>query len=340
MLAIDNRNSIYVKSFSNVTMPSIEAIGGMPDADKTRPVRRVQLYWAILQKAGFQADERRLRGIGLAAPQAKNFDPHFQDKVRQQVYQGVNGTSAPAQPRSLNDLATEFETFANYIKEHGDSSLTSSSGKSLFEPDDLALLNFLSPLGGRAGPAILRAYLQYHAPNAGDFITDILKLLDEGKTVILDLGNATDELRRYFADMLSREVFSHQEEKFVANKLEDHFVQLYFEEAHNLFPVDDKDLTGVYARFAKQGAKFHIGMVYSTQSPSTINRELLAQTENFFVGHLSSQHEAQALGRLHIAFAGHEPDLLRTKTPGYMRMLTQSHRFVIPVQARKFAAEG
>jgi hypothetical protein len=39
-----------------------------------------------------------------------------------------------------------------------------------------------------------------------------------------------------------------------------------------------------------------------------------------------------------VAFAGHEPDILRTKTPGYMRMLT--HRFVIPVQARKFAAEG
>jgi hypothetical protein len=114
----------------------------------------------------------------------------------------------------------------------------------------------------------------------------------------------------------------------------------FFEEAHNLFPVDDKDLTGVYARFAKEGAKFHIGMVYSTQSPSTINRELLAQTENFFVGHLSSQHEAQALCRVQVAFAGHEPDILRAKTPGYMRMLTQSHRFVIPVQARKFSAEG
>jgi len=30
-------------------------------------------------------------------------------------------------------------------------------------------------------------------------------------------------------------------------------------------PPDNKDLTGVYARFAKEGAKLHIGMVYSTQ---------------------------------------------------------------------------
>ena len=75
-----------------------------------------------------------------------------------------------------------------------------------------------------------------------------------------------------------------------------------------------KDLTGVYARFAKEGANFHIGMVYSTQSPSTINKDLLAQTENFFVGHLSSQDETKALSRVQIAFAGIEEDILRAKT--------------------------
>jgi DNA helicase HerA-like ATPase len=94
----------------------------------------------------------------------------------------------------------------------------------------------------------------------------------------------------------------------------------------------------VYVRFAKEGAKFHIGIVYSTQSPSTINKELLAQTENFFVTHLSSQDETKALSRVQIAFAGIEEDILRAKTPGYMRMMTLSHRFVVPVQAKKFEA--
>lgn len=77
-------------------------------------------------------------------------------------------------------------------------------------------------------------------------------------------------------------------------------------------------------------------MVYSTQSPSTINKELLAQTENFFVGHLSSQDETKSLSRVQICFQGIEEDILRAKTPGYMRMLTMSHRFVIPMQAYKF----
>jgi DNA helicase HerA-like ATPase len=241
----------------------------------------------------------------------------------------------------LDALVAELEVLASFRRDNpSDQTLTSSSGRPVFDADDGALLDFLAPGVGRAGPSILRQYRQFHSPQAGDFVDEILKLLDEGATVILDLGNATDQIRRYFADMLSKAVFAHQESKFVENRLGTHFVELYFEEAHNLFPPDSKDLTGVYARFAKEGAKFHIGIVYSTQSPSTINRELLAQTENFFVGHLSSQDEAHALARVQIAFAGIEEDVLRARTPGYMRMLTLSHRFVVPMQAYRFEALG
>ena len=178
----------------------------------------------------------------------------------------------------------------------------------------------------------------YHDSTAQDCVKKILDSLEQGKTVILDLGNASDDIRRYFSDLLSKAVFAKQEKKFTSNNLQNHFIQLYFEEAHNLFPKDDKDFTGVYARFAKEGAKFHIGMVYSTQSPSTINKELLAQTENFFVAHISSQVETDVLAKLQIQFDGLQHDILHTRTPGYMRIITFSHRFVIPVQVNKFEA--
>jgi hypothetical protein len=334
LLEQDNKTSNYIRSFAAVSIPSIASLAGMDEGDKKRAARKIQMFWAILHKAGFKANEARLRQLGLLAGHTKHFDPHFDTKSRALVYSG----KPPPEPSSLDELQAELEAFAKYNRE-AETPLLSSSGKPMFDRMDLDLLGFLAPASG-TGPGVLTPYTAYHDPTAGDFVNEILALLDEGKTVLLDLGSATDAIRRYFADLLSRAVFAHQEKKFVTNALKNHFVQLYFEEAHNLFPVDDKDLTGVYARFAKEGAKFHIGMVYSTQSPSTINRELLAQTENFFVGHLSSQHEAEALGRVQVAFAGHEPDILRAKTPGYMRMLTQSHRFVIPMQARKFAAGG
>jgi hypothetical protein len=337
MLALDNKLSNYIRSFGSVTLPTVESIGALPESEKVRPIRKIQMYWAILKKAGFAADEARMKSLGLVSRNTKHFDPHFNSALRTAAYQNVRGAAPPSAPADLDDLVGELEVMAQFRRDDTSNPALMSGNKPMFDSDDVALLEFLNPNAG-SGPTVLRAYKEYHSPNAGDFLAEILGLVDAGKTVILDLGNANDSIRRYFSDMLSRAVFSHQEQKFVNNKLGKHFIQLYFEEAHNLFPVDDKDLTGVYARFAKEGAKFHIGMVYSTQSPSTINRELLAQTENFFVGHLASQDETRSLSRVQIAFAGIEQDILRAKTPGYMRMLTLSHRFVVPMQANRFDA--
>lgn len=341
MLEKDNKNANYIKSFSNVKLPSIESIIGLPDGERARPIRKIQMFWAILKKAGFEADEARLKAKGLNSQHAKHFDPHFNSTLRTTAYQAIrNGAAPPKEPKTLDELVSELEVISAFRKGDPNNAAlisTGSSSKPIFDADDIALLDFLNPASG-SGPSILRAYINYHSASANDFIAEILSSLNNGLTVILDLGNATDQIRRYFSDMLSRAVFAKQEEKFVSNMLGNNYVQLYFEEAHNLFPPDSKDLTGVYARFAKEGAKFHIGMVYSTQSPSTINKELLAQTENFFVGHLSSQDETKALSRIQIAFEGIEDDILKSKTPGYMRMLTMSHRFIIPIQAYKFEA--
>jgi hypothetical protein len=352
MLAQDNRASGYIASFTSARLPDIDSLKALPPGELTRPMRKVLLYWAILKKAGYDSDEARLRGLGIAIPRAAGaFDPNFAKEARLAMYKAIRPHEVttnskgeevpPSSPTNLDMLVSELDVLAEFRRSDPQNIVftkTSTSGKTMFDPDDIALLEFFSPGPGRSGPSLIRPYQVFHSPRAGEFIKEILALLDQGRTIILDLGNATDEIRRYFADMLSRAVFSHQETKFVGNKLGGMFVQLYFEEAHNLFPPDSKDLTGVYARFAKEGAKFHIGMVYSTQSPSTINKELLAQTENFFVGHLSSQDEARSLSRVQVAFAGVEEDILRAKTPGYMRMLTMSHRFVVPTQAFKFEA--
>lgn len=337
MLEQDNRSSGYIRSFASVTLPSIESIASLSEGEKVRAIRKIQMYWAILKKAGFDANEARLRTKGLTSLHTKHFDPHFNSTLRTAAHQAIRGQAPPRDPQSLDELVSELEVINQFRRNNPNNAALTNGNKLIFEADDTALLDFLTPTSG-SGPSMLRPYMAYHASNAGDFITEILSLLDSGKTVILDLGNATDRIRRYFSDMLSRAIFRNQETKFVGNTLKNNFIQLYFEEAHNLFPPNNSDLTGVYARFAKEGAKFHIGMIYSTQSPSTINKELLAQTENFFVGHLSSQDETKALSRLQIAFQGIEDDILRAKTPGYMRMLTMSHRFIIPMQAKKFEA--
>lgn len=339
LLEKDSRGSDYIRSFANVELPSIASILSLPGNERDRPIRKIQIYWAILKKAGFSENQKNMIALNLKGFNAKDFSPHFNKALREAAYSNIE-EEVPSHPNNLDKLVSELEVIATFVREKPtDKSLkSSSSGTPIFDAEDLALLKFFSPSSGSSGPTILRAYLGLHSPDASDFIKEILALLDNGKTVILDLGNATDEIRSYFSNMLSWEVFSHQEKKFTGNNLGNHFIQLYFEEAHNLFPRDEKDFTGVYSRFAKEGAKFHIGMVYSTQSPSTISKELLAQTENFFVAHMSSQDEANAIGKLQVQYDGLQQDILRTRTPGYMRMLTFSNRFVIPVQINKFEA--
>lgn len=327
-------NSNYIRSFMSVELPSLEEVKKISEpGDKTRAIRKVQMFWAILKEAGFEVDEQRLKSIAPKGTCASDFNPGFSRELRSKMY---SGEAVPEPPSTLDALVREMKAVARFRRDNSTSNLlTSDSGKPLFDSDDVALLEFLEPPPGRSGSAIIQPYRMYHSPQAGDFVKEIIDLLDQGRTVILDLGNAHPTLLEYFSDLLSKAVFSHQVEKFAKDELGNTYIQMYFEEAHNLFPPT-KEPKDIYSRIAKEGAKYHIGVVYSTQSPSTISSDLLAQTENFFVAHMSSREEVNVLAKTNAAYESVKEDILRAKTPGYIRMLTRSHRFVVPIQALKF----
>lgn len=326
------RGSIYIERFLSVDIPSIEQLKELEAGDKKRAIRKIQTYWSILKKAGFSIDESKLKS---KVP----FGDAFNEKAMEQIF--GNDKSEWLYPNTLDEYQILFE---KAILADRQSKLQSSTkGKNLFDADDEALLNFLLPTSSTsAGPGIIQGMRKYHSPTATNFVLEILKELDESKTVIIDLGNADEDVMLYFSRELSASIFYHQTNKFSNNNLKNkfghkHYIQLYFEEAHNLFGYNDEsDETKIYRKFAKEGAKYHIGMVYSTQSPSTVNSDLLAQTENFFVAHLASQEDTNKLAKINIAYDSIKNDILQAKTPGYMRMLTRSHRFVVSMQAYKF----
>lgn len=342
LLAEDGRNSGYIASFASVELPVLDEVNRLPATqdgfrEKRRATRQLLIYWATLYKAGFPVDERRLYNAAPSVPNIHRFSPGFRQSLRDAAYQHANRSETPAHPTNLEELQSELEIINRFRRDNPDHlELRSTSGNQTFDPDDVALLNFFDPKPGWSGPSLIQSYRIYHHQQAGDFVQEILEFLDDGKTIILDLGNANEQIVKYFSDLLSVRIFNHQVTKFSNNRLSNHYIQLYFEEAHNLFPRTE-DVTSIYARFAKEGAKYHIGMVYSTQSPTTINRDLLAQTENFFIAHLSSEDDVNALARVNIAYQSMKDDILRAKTPGYIRMLTQSHRFVVSVQAHRFS---
>jgi DNA helicase HerA-like ATPase len=327
LLESSKQRSNYAKNFIGAQVPALDELGELDYGEKTRAKRRILMYWAILKKAGYDADEEAL------VEKLGSLDPGFNKDLREAAYEESDVPSID----SLNELVTEFEQVLDLRRKRKPTDTiwqSSGSGRPLLESDDIALLDFLKPAGG-SGPKIIQPFRIYHEKDAGNFIEDIIGFVDGGKTVVIDLGNAVKLLMEYYSNELTEAIFQHQVTKFTGNALGNHYVQFYFEEAHNLFPSTD-DRTDIYARLAKEGGKYHIGMVYSTQSVTSIHHDLLAQTDNFFIAHLSSQYEVSALVRMNVAYESMRYDILQSKTPGYVRMLTRSHRFVIPVQARAF----
>jgi DNA helicase HerA-like ATPase len=122
---------------------------------------------------------------------------------------------------------------------------------------------------------------------------------------------------------------------FSEDKLSDNFIVLYFEEAHTLFRKDDKDLNDIYNKIAKEGAKFNLSMIYATQSMTTLSPDLLKNTENFIIAHLDDDREIREVTRKY-AFRDVAEDIQRIMSKGFVRMITLSHKFALPVQIKKF----
>ncbi len=159
-------------------------ITALPANQQTRVVRKIQLFWAILHKAGYLADEPRLRALNLHA-QGQNAPSDFNPALRQELRNAAWNNQAPTPPNTLTSLLREFEHVADFLRANdGNPLLLSSSGNDLFDADDKALLRFLKPATG-GGPIILQPFRKYHDPQATDVVKNILNELDAGKTVIL-----------------------------------------------------------------------------------------------------------------------------------------------------------
>jgi DNA helicase HerA-like ATPase len=119
-------------------------------------------------------------------------------------------------------------------------------------------------------PALFWLGAAYHDPAGTNPFKEIVQHAQAGSTVFVDLSMGDERVRKALADRICSNLLASQMSKFNRNELGNSFVVLYFEEAHNLFPKSDTEVgTDVYNKLAKEGAKFHISMVYATQSMST-----------------------------------------------------------------------
>ena len=219
--------------------------------------------------------------------------------------------------------------------------LTSSSGGGWVDSSLEASLNVLvnESSGGTyiRGYRQLQEFVEYHSnTRQGDVVQEILEFLFSGRIVILDLSAGPVSIRNTLSDRVALSVFTRQFD--VLNRGQQPMnVVLYVEEAHNLIGKD-AELTEIWPRIAKEGAKARIAFVYATQEPSSVHPNILANTENWFVTHLNNDDELRTLAKFY-DFKDFIGSLKAAQDVGFTRIKTLSSPFVIPTQINRFTPQ-
>ena len=349
---------LYVSNFINTNIEP--PIDGWDEGQQTRYRRNIMVYRAILSKANFTPPE----GMEDAYIEGL-FGVKFRDAMRK-----INDTNFRRAAGTLGKDRVSWSEFHDALTVVQDFVIggQQSNGREEFitfnqkyqgdnkddkQWNDDMLNGLLHLLKWGGGVSRVRALNDRHNPNvAADYSTEIVDELIDGNLVIVDQSVGSPIEIDHSSKRIMWELFNRQKQVFTdpprdatgnlirdenGNILPPRDVIVYVEEAHALLPAQNAKLDSVWARIAKEGSKFHIGLVYSTQEPSSILANILKNTDNWFVAHLNNQDETRELKKYY-DFEMFASQILKVPDTGYLRMRCLSNPYIVPVQIHKFKA--
>lgn len=348
-------NSSYMSNFMSLDFTPMEK---EDKSMSTRYNRQVLVYKTLLVKAGYEPPKVGavskfnfgkdfLKSLKEGIEDYENLEEKEQEKVKVQkrkydeAYEIL--TELANAGSTYSRLIKAFEYLSDYIDDKNSSYNTfnknyirklSTSGSEWADNDLITLLKVFKY--GNGTRQIGRASVFHNANSAkGDYAKMIYDDLRLGRLVIVDQALGDTQLNQIAADRIVKTIFN-ENAKVFSNAEDPPNIIVFVEEAHNLMPKgSEENTTNIWARVAKEGAKFKIGMTYSTQEVSAIQRNILKNTTNWFIAHLNNKEEVSSL-EMYYDFADFSKSILKAEDKGFIRMKTRSNRFVVPIQVDKF----
>lgn len=325
--------SDYVGSFLSISLEKPEDY----DSDrgiKTRYDRKKAAYLCCLHAAGFlppQGFKVAFEGVGELNKSVREENPIDPAK-------GISLEEAVIWFTQVWEHYKEFKYITDYEKQ---------KGRPWADEELKAILGFLTRHREPGSSNLVSGYLKLKPllklhTNQSDtsFEISIVSQLRNGKIIIIDLSQGDPDIQKLYSERICSTIFKDSMNRFVQTK-PNNFIQFYFEEAHNLFPQkDDKDLSQIYNRIAKEGAKLQLGLIYATQEVSSISSNILKNTQNWFIAHLNNEDELKEI-RKYYDFSDFADGLVRfsaSTDQGFVRMKTYSNSFIVPVKIDRFLA--
>jgi len=334
--ALSSSEANYIKSFVQVNFQRPEDYESNQSV-RTRYDRKIAIYRAILTSAGYSVPDK-YKNLNIKNLFGKEFVTAIKNELKDHPEYGSLVRLLESDSVSIHDFAEAIKYLREFFetksyKDFNEKYIQkSSSGQPWAENDLRNLLDIFQFSGIKQ---VGRAKNQHSHKTNGDYADSIYNELLSGKLVIVDQSTGDPELNSSTARRLITKIFQANQGLFIKGEAIPEIL-VYLEEAHNLLPAgNDNNTQDIWVRTAKEGAKYHIGMVYATQEVSSIQKNILKNTANWFISHLNNADETKELCKYY-DFADFEPSIRRAQDKGFIRVKTLSNLFVVPVQINKF----
>lgn len=149
---------------------------------------------------------------------------------------------------------------------------------------------------------MVRVVTALHEPSSR--LLDALRTaLRDGMLCVVDISQMRGAQGLSLAGVLLQHIFEHNQEHFTAAEPETIPTIAVLEEAQSVLNPAAQRGDSPFVAWVKEGRKYDLGAVLITQQPGSLGVELLSQGDNWFVFHLLSASDLQALQRANAHFS-------------------------------------